>query len=264
MKLDVGASTQTVTVTDAPPLLDASNATLGGTIENELYSNLPLAARDSAALQRAKPGPAKVPQAASAGTGGGIYGGSGLSNQNANGAQSQVAAAPLPPAAPPPPATSLDQAYLAGAPVSTIHAAAGAASTGAATDATSDDAIANIFSEAKVARGLATLPSKLPTRSVVSNARLTLVLDTAGALFRSDDGGVTWHSVAAQWQGHALTVRLASPRSATQQAAAKNTANAAEARQQTQMLAPPAAAFELTTDSGAVYSSSDGQTWQRK
>jgi hypothetical protein len=40
--LAVGASTQTITVTAAPPVLETEDATLGLTMENETYSNLPL------------------------------------------------------------------------------------------------------------------------------------------------------------------------------------------------------------------------------
>ena len=41
-KLTVGGSDQTVTVDTAPPALETSNATLGGTMEQELYSSLPI------------------------------------------------------------------------------------------------------------------------------------------------------------------------------------------------------------------------------
>jgi hypothetical protein len=40
--LTVGSSTETVTVTSAPPQLETSNATLGGTMEQEMYAALPL------------------------------------------------------------------------------------------------------------------------------------------------------------------------------------------------------------------------------
>lgn len=40
--LQVGAQNQTVTVTAAPPVLDTADATLGMTMENETYSNLPI------------------------------------------------------------------------------------------------------------------------------------------------------------------------------------------------------------------------------
>jgi hypothetical protein len=43
-----------------------------------------------------------------------------------------------------------------------------------------------------------------------------------------------------------------------------NAASAAVARQQQLAFAPQVPAFELTTDSGVTYTSSDGQTWQRK
>lgn len=40
--LKTGAIGDTITVTDAPPVLETTNATLGGTIENSVYSALPL------------------------------------------------------------------------------------------------------------------------------------------------------------------------------------------------------------------------------
>jgi len=41
-KLTVGAATQEVTVSSAPPQLETTNATLGGTMEQEMYSALPI------------------------------------------------------------------------------------------------------------------------------------------------------------------------------------------------------------------------------
>jgi hypothetical protein len=41
-KLTIGSNTETVTVTSAPPQLQTSNATLGGTLEAEMYSALPV------------------------------------------------------------------------------------------------------------------------------------------------------------------------------------------------------------------------------
>lgn len=40
--MKVGAASETVTVTDAPPALETTNATLGGTMENNVYTELPL------------------------------------------------------------------------------------------------------------------------------------------------------------------------------------------------------------------------------
>jgi hypothetical protein len=42
LNMRMGSANQTVTVTSAPPQLDTSSATLGGTLENEIYQSLPL------------------------------------------------------------------------------------------------------------------------------------------------------------------------------------------------------------------------------
>ncbi len=85
LKLTVGGESTTVTVTDAPAMLDTTDATLGGTIENELYSSLPLSMnggpRDPTAFQYLMPGVQENPNN-NTGTGAnngnsGIYGGSG-------------------------------------------------------------------------------------------------------------------------------------------------------------------------------------------
>jgi hypothetical protein len=80
LRLTIGGENTAVTVTDAPPLLEATNATIGGTIENELYTNLPLSMNagphDASKFQYQMPGA----QAAAASAGGqtqGIYSGSG-------------------------------------------------------------------------------------------------------------------------------------------------------------------------------------------
>ncbi len=92
IKLTVGGESQTVTVTDAPAALDTTDATLGGTIENELYSQLPLSMnggpRDPTAFQYLMPGVQENP-ANNSGTGAnngnsGIYGGTGQTNLNEN------------------------------------------------------------------------------------------------------------------------------------------------------------------------------------
>jgi hypothetical protein len=92
LKLTVGAKDQTITVTDAPPFMNTTESTLGGTIENELYSQLPLSmnggARDPTAFQYLMPGVQENPADAQ-GTGAnngnsGIYGGTGQTNLNEN------------------------------------------------------------------------------------------------------------------------------------------------------------------------------------
>ncbi len=42
IKLAIGKATETVTITDAPPVISTTDATLGGVMDNEMYSNLPL------------------------------------------------------------------------------------------------------------------------------------------------------------------------------------------------------------------------------
>jgi hypothetical protein len=58
--LTVGTETQTVTVTGAPPVLDTADATIGLTVENSTYSNLPIqmngAQRDPTAFGILTPG----------------------------------------------------------------------------------------------------------------------------------------------------------------------------------------------------------------
>jgi hypothetical protein len=92
LKLTVGGETTTVTITDAPPFINTTDSTLGGTIENELYANLPItmngAARDPTAFQYLMPGVQENP-ADNNGTGSnngnsGIYGGTGQTNLNEN------------------------------------------------------------------------------------------------------------------------------------------------------------------------------------
>ncbi len=60
LKLTVGGENTTITVTDAPPSLNTTDAVLGGTIENQLYSTLPLSMnggpRDPTAFQYLMPG----------------------------------------------------------------------------------------------------------------------------------------------------------------------------------------------------------------
>ena len=89
IKLAVGGDNQTVTVSDAPPSLDTTNATLGGTIENELYTELPLSMggspRDPTAFQYLMPGVQEgPPPTSSGGLQQGVYGGTGQTNLNEN------------------------------------------------------------------------------------------------------------------------------------------------------------------------------------
>jgi photosystem II stability/assembly factor-like uncharacterized protein len=109
-----------------------------------------------------------------------------------------------------------------------------------------------------------TLPSHLPALSTSSNARQELAIDTAGALFRSEDAGVTWRPVSVQWTGRAVKITLVS--SPNQRLLAKDTSPAAasSAAAKPSATAPAPAIFELTNDAGELWTSTDGQVWKHK
>jgi hypothetical protein len=127
-----------------------------------------------------------------------------------------------------------------------------------AIDATTSD-------QSPIEKRLLALPSHLPVLSIVSNARETIAIDISGTLFLSKDRGVSWQVVPAQWIGRGLKLRLAPSSSQT---VAKDTEGSP---------APPGAminggpmtqthpsTFELTIDTGAIWTSIDGQTWKQK
>jgi hypothetical protein len=76
LKLSVGAASETITITAAPAALNTMDASLGGVIENELYSQVPLSMggnpRDPRAFAYLTPGVQEGKARA------GTYGGSGL------------------------------------------------------------------------------------------------------------------------------------------------------------------------------------------
>ena len=77
LTLSVGTASETMTVTSAPPQLDTASATLGGTLENEAYTSLPLqmngGPRDPTAFVYLMPG---VTQASKSGASG-VFNGTG-------------------------------------------------------------------------------------------------------------------------------------------------------------------------------------------
>jgi len=122
------------------------------------------------------------------------------------------------------------------------------------------------------------LPSKLPTAAVVSSASRTLAADSDGALFLSLDSGQHWTRVATQWKGKVMQLRLAPP--AAMQLRQEQLRDSDEARAPAaadtgaDTISPPAAApaptkspvpaavFQLVTNKGAAWLSSDGLHWQ--
>jgi hypothetical protein len=120
----------------------------------------------------------------------------------------------------------------------------------------------------------ALLPSNLATVTTVSNGHQTLAADTAGTLFLSLDAGRHWTPVDQQWKGKAIQLSLVAP--APSQAAPPSQQQAtvhgaiSESSPQTRkdtdasqtLPATTASSFQLTTDSGAVWTSPDGLIWK--
>jgi hypothetical protein len=106
---------------------------------------------------------------------------------------------------------------------------------------------------ATVAAIAANLPSRLPVTSSVSLGKRILSLDGAGSLFLSRNAGKNWKKVHPQWSGKAIRINLTPPEAA----AAKTT---------TETSGPQSApsVFQLTTDSGAQWTSKDGTHWRQK
>ena len=75
------------------------------------------------------------------------------------------------------------------------------------------------------------LPSKLAAVKTVTQGKVILAADSAGALFVSQDGGEKWKAVKPVWEGKVVGLALAEP------------------------------AFRLTTDGGTAWLSRDGSHW---
>ena len=191
-----------------PAYLDTQDASTGGTIENELYSQLPLAMNRAArnASPKMRPGAQSKPGSGAgqgAGNGSsGVYGGTGQTNLNENYLEAMPTANM---------AASADAASAA-----TGAAAATVAVTNAPPLETTDAALAGLLRQDRARPApahLASLPSGLPILSAATSGRVTLALDSAHALFvsdsDSDDGGRRWRPVPAPWPGHAVRVDLA-------------------------------------------------------
>ncbi len=89
-----------------------------------------------------------------------------------------------------------------------------------------------------------TLPSRLAALSVASDAAHSIALDTAGAMFLSEDAGKHWQPIHTQWTGRALLVRTLP--AVTQAVAMQNSQSIR---------------FELVNDKQQTWISYDGKTW---
>jgi hypothetical protein len=82
------------------------------------------------------------------------------------------------------------------------------------------------------------LPSGLPATTTVTRGKVTLTVDSAGALFFSGNSGKSWKVVKPLWAGKVSD--LASPAEPPQ---------------------PSTVGFQLTTDSDSIWLSKDGRHW---
>jgi hypothetical protein len=112
------------------------------------------------------------------------------------------------------------------------------------------------------------LPSKRPAVSTISNGPEILAVDSAGDLFLSKDAGLRWQHVTHRWTGKAIKVSLAFPPSMTQPAPSRTLSAGATASTNFEAATSTAVAtrvgFELTTDTGAIWSSPDGLVWKQR
>jgi hypothetical protein len=114
------------------------------------------------------------------------------------------------------------------------------------------------------------LPSGLAALSIASANHRSLAIDTAGALYASDDSGIAWRRVTTQWSGRAVLVLtrhmpIANAESAPaaqmpQSAAAAGTP--AEASDSS--TSSSTSFFEILNDKNQIWWSADGLTWIAK
>jgi len=102
-----------------------------------------------------------------------------------------------------------------------------------------------------------------------------LAIDAAGALFLSNDAGRTWEPENPQWNGRAVTLRVAQnsngaeaakqpDKQAGNSAASPTSAAGTGVASGSVAQQAPAVQFEIVNDSGSVWTSMDGKTWTAK
>jgi hypothetical protein len=99
------------------------------------------------------------------------------------------------------------------------------------------------------------LPSGLPVMATVSHGKRFLSLDNAGNLFLSRNEGKKWKKIKPQWAGKAIRIEL-SPAFITEAPP--------KPKNETTGAVGEGAAFLLTTDAGAAWTSKDGAHWHQQ
>jgi len=117
------------------------------------------------------------------------------------------------------------------------------------------------------------LPSGLATASLAMGMHRTLAIDSGGAVFLSEDGGMNWKPVTRPWTGQPVLVRFRELPQANNAGLAKqaiggpvNKTNAPNGMS-TGAIAGSltlTGTFEIVTDSGQVWMSADGDDWKTK
>lgn len=121
------------------------------------------------------------------------------------------------------------------------------------------------------------LPSGLMVKSIAAGQHRTLTIDAAGSVFLRKDTEANWEAVKATWNGRAVLVRFretAPNASGGLQAgqAGKNVGGPVSKSNGTDGfsagvvsgIVAPAGVFEIETDSGKLWVSTDGNEWKAK
>ena len=142
----------------------------------------------------------------------------------------------------------LDSKLTVGSTSQTVEVAA---STMEVTNATSGVSYAAVVPEGHAKGSPQPLPSKLPAAITLENGGRTLAVDSAGALFVSKKAGARWKAVKHQWPGKIAALTVAP-------------VDANKAKRSDTGSATAASTFQLTTESGAIWLSTDGVHWSAR